>query len=119
MLKTDNAIIQNVFSKQKNFFKTEATKSVAFRKESLQKLKQSIVEHTADLYAALDSDQPDTYPQIPPRGIRKYINIQHFIGLQVPNEGIHKSLYFFNLFNLWEMSRLGHGFKSRAWYCFC
>ena len=56
MLKTDNAIIQNVFSKQKNFFKTEATKSVGFRKESLQKLKQSIVEHTADLYAALDSD---------------------------------------------------------------
>ncbi|MGP9433843.1 NAD(P)-dependent benzaldehyde dehydrogenase MdlD [Ewingella sp. AOP8-B2-18] len=56
MLKTDNSTIQAVFTKQKNFFKTEATKSVAFRKESLQKLKQSIVSHTEDLYAALDSD---------------------------------------------------------------
>ena len=56
MLKTDNSTIQAVFTKQKNFFKTDATKSVAFRKESLQKLKQSIVSHTEDLYAALDSD---------------------------------------------------------------
>lgn len=56
MLKTDNSTIQQIFEKQQQFFKSEATKDLAFRKDNLQKLKQSILDHRDILYTALDSD---------------------------------------------------------------
>lgn len=56
MLTTDNATIHRIFNAQKYFFKTGATKSISFRKESLQRLRQSILNHAEDLYLALDKD---------------------------------------------------------------
>jgi len=56
MLNTDNATIQTVFDKQKQYFKSDATKSLAFRTQNLQLLKQAILDHREDLYTALDSD---------------------------------------------------------------
>lgn len=48
--------IQTILEKQRNFFTTGQTLPVSFRLEMLQKLKQSILDHEADLNAALKKD---------------------------------------------------------------
>lgn len=48
--------IQTILEKQRKFFTTGQTLPVSFRQEMLQKLKQSILDHEADLNAALKKD---------------------------------------------------------------
>ena len=43
-------------AKMRQYFTSGATRSYEFRKEQLKKLKQSILSHEQDLYAALYAD---------------------------------------------------------------
>lgn len=48
--------INDVFQKQRQFFKTKKTYGVDFRKASLNKLKQSVLANQQELYDALNAD---------------------------------------------------------------
>lgn len=48
--------IDHVFQKQRQFFKTKETYSLDFRKDSLNKLKQSVLANQQELYDALNAD---------------------------------------------------------------
>lgn len=56
MLNTNKDVIYSIFEKQQIFFNSGKAKSLTFRKESLLKLKQSIIEHQKDIHIALDLD---------------------------------------------------------------
>ncbi len=55
----------DILQKQRDFFYTQHTKDVAFRKRSLEKLKKVILENEKSLYTAIDKDfgksEIDTY----------------------------------------------------------
>jgi len=48
--------IQEIFSKQRGFFNSRATRSGEFRKSSLVKLKEAVLDHKELLYKALEAD---------------------------------------------------------------
>ena len=48
--------IDSIVLSQKNYFHSNATKDLAFRKQSLERLLAAITEHEADIYAALKKD---------------------------------------------------------------
>lgn len=48
--------MKDILSKQREFFSTNETKTISFRKAMLQKLKASILLHEGEIYAALKQD---------------------------------------------------------------
>lgn len=48
--------IEEIVREQKNFFATGKTKEISYRKESLKKLKQAIIEYEAEIHQALKQD---------------------------------------------------------------
>ena len=48
--------IEEIVREQKNFFATVKTKEISYRKESLKKLKQAIIEYEAEIHQALKQD---------------------------------------------------------------
>lgn len=55
----DNALknqISTIFNSQQEFFASHKTRDVAFRKNALQQLKKTILDHKEDIYKALDAD---------------------------------------------------------------
>ena len=56
MRMTEDSTIQTIFDKQKQFFKSGKTKELAFKKQSLQQLKQAVLDFKEEIYVALDFD---------------------------------------------------------------
>ncbi len=56
MRMTEDSTIQTIFDKQKQFFKSGKTKELAFKKQSLQQLKQAVLDFKEEIYVALDLD---------------------------------------------------------------
>ncbi|OCR22056.1 aldehyde dehydrogenase [Pseudomonas syringae] len=52
----DNHTIDAIFARQKAFFASRQTYDIAFRKQSLERLKQAVLDNRELLYAALDAD---------------------------------------------------------------
>jgi aldehyde dehydrogenase (NAD+) len=52
----DNQTIDAIFARQKAFFASRQTYDIAFRKQSLERLKQALLNNRELLYAALDAD---------------------------------------------------------------
>jgi aldehyde dehydrogenase (NAD+) len=52
----DNHTIDAIFARQKAFFASRQTYDIAFRKQSLERLKQALLNNRDLLYAALDAD---------------------------------------------------------------
>jgi len=48
--------ISTVYQEQRKYFDTGATRSIAFRKEQLRKLKSAVMAHEAEITAALYQD---------------------------------------------------------------
>lgn len=51
-----SAIIPRDFKKQRDYFKSQATKSVAFRRTQLKKLKEAIQQYEEKILEALNKD---------------------------------------------------------------
>ena len=56
MRMTEDSTIQAIFDKQKQFFKSGKTKDLAFKKQSLQQLKQAVLDFKEEIYVALGQD---------------------------------------------------------------
>ena len=56
MQETSRKIIQEIFSKQRQFFHSQATKPIAYRKEMLRKLQSAIHQHENEIAEALHQD---------------------------------------------------------------
>ncbi|MCH8545317.1 MAG: aldehyde dehydrogenase [Cryomorphaceae bacterium] len=64
MISTDSTInIPTTVSLQKAFYRTQATKSIAFRKKQLSRLRTAIIEREHELYQAVEKDLGKGYEE--------------------------------------------------------